>query len=146
MRPLPQRLSPPAAPGALLKRAVNLRSVMRMRLIEPERDEAYLELIRQLPCLHCGMEPCEAAHVRMASAAHGKASGLGKKPPDRWTLPLCASDHRLARAAQHNRGEREFWDSLGIPALTVCERLYAVRGDLVAMRAVCLVAIGERGR
>jgi len=45
------------------------------------------------------MEPTEAAHLRMASAAYGKSSGLNRKPEDRWVLPLCADDHRLARHA-----------------------------------------------
>lgn len=50
--------------------------------------------------------------------------------------------HRLARRAQHNIA---FWHELGIDPLPICERLYAQRGDLVAMRAVILVAIAERG-
>lgn len=140
----PQRLSQPAAPGALLKRAVNLHNIMRMRLIEPERDEAYLDLIRALPCLHCGMEPSEAAHVRMASAAHGKASGLGKTPADRWALPLCSEHHRNARDAQHKRGERLWWEALGVSPLQVAEQLYEHRGDLPAMRAIVLLAIAGR--
>lgn len=46
--------------------------------------------------------------------------------------------------AQHSRGERMFWAELGINPLLVAQRLYAQRGDLVAMRAVILVAIAER--
>jgi hypothetical protein len=141
----PQRLSPPAAPGALLKRPF---AIARVRIKETgDRDEAYLELIRQCPCLHCGMDPCwEAAHVRMASGARGKASGAGKTPADKWALPLCGEDHRVALRAQHNIGERAFWSDIGIEPVLTCERLYAARGDLVAMRAVCFAVIGERGR
>jgi hypothetical protein len=92
------------------------------------------------------MEPCEAAHVRYASAAYGKASGLQKKPEDRWSLPLCASDHRLARDAQHQRSEQAFWAELGINPLAVCVALYAQRDDFVAMHMVIVKAIAERSK
>lgn len=59
---------------------------------------------------------------------------------------LCADCHRLARDAQHNRSEQSFWHELGINPLAACVRLYAQRGDMVAMRAVVLVTIAERSR
>jgi len=140
-----QRISAVAPLGSLLKRhhPVQPRAGVREAA---GRDVDYLALVRQLPCLKCGMEPSEAAHVRYASAAFGKASGLGKKPNDNFCCPLCAGCHRLDRDAQHNRGEREFWDAVGINPLIVAERLYAQRGDLVAMRLVVMVAIAERGQ
>lgn len=140
--PRPQRLTFPSPPGSLLKR---FSCQPQRRQEETGRDVGYLAMVRQLPCLKCGSEPSEAAHIRFASAAFGKASGLGRKPDDRHSAPLCSGCHRLDRDAQHNRGEREFWDSLGINPLIVAEKLYAARGDLVAMRAVVLVTISERG-
>lgn len=135
----PQRLAPAAGYGTLLKR---LTGIVGMRAVESERDEAYLAMIRQLPCLRCGLELSgEAAHLRLPSGAHGKASGIGKKPSDRWTTPLCRSCH----FEQHKLGERQFWHGVGVNPFYVCERLYAKRGDLVAMRAVILRAISERG-
>lgn len=140
----PQNITPRAPVGSLLKRPAE--PAPRLRKADTERDPEYLAMVRQCPCLKCGMEPTyEAAHVRMASAAFGKASGLQKKPADKWALPLCPDDHRLVRTCQHNQGEALFWDKLGINALLVCERLHAVRGDLVAMRAVILTAVAERG-
>jgi hypothetical protein len=139
----PQRINHFAPPGSLLKR---FEAAAPSRKTEGEHDLAYLRDVRQLPCLKCGVEPCgEAAHVRFASAAFGKASGLQKKPADRWALPLCADCHRLARGAQHHRNEEAFWIEIGINPLLVCRRLHAQAGDLVAMRAVILVAISERG-
>lgn len=141
----PQRLTPPAAPGALLKRMFALAP--RVREILNERDEGYLKLIRQCPCLKCGMEPppnVEAAHIRRQSAAHGKRGGISKKPADCWTVPLCASCHRTDRDALHMIGEDLFFHILGIEPLLVCERLWSKRGDFVAMRAVALQAIAER--
>lgn len=141
--PRPQRLIHAAAPGSLLKR-IGTAPVAAPRKPDTDHDPSYLALVRQCPCLSCGMEPSEAAHVRMSSAAYGKASGLSKKPADRWALPLCAEDHRLALTAQHNRSEQEFWAALGINPLLCCTNLYAVRTDLVAMRAVIYVTIAQR--
>lgn len=142
MIPRPQRILLPSAPGSLLKRFA--APAPRMRAIEGERDSGYLALVRQCPCLKCGMEPSEAAHVRFASAAFGKASGLGKKPADSYSVPLCAGCHRLDRDAQHSRSEKLFWHELGINPLIVAEQLYAARSDLVAMRAVVFVTIAGR--
>jgi hypothetical protein len=144
MKDFPQRLAATAPPGSLLKRTSVQPRVLRQEVTG--RDLPYLALVRQLPCLKCGMEPCEAAHVRFASAAFGKASGMQKKPDDRHSVPLCAGCHRLDRDAQHTRNEREFWDSVGINPLMVAEKLYRQRGDLVAMRAVVMTVIAERGR
>ena len=46
---------------------------------------------------------------------------------------------------QHHVGELQFWHDVGIDPLNVCERLYAKRGDLAAMRAAIFKAIAERG-
>lgn len=143
--PRPQRIFPHAAPGSLLKR-LGAAAQPAPRRPDTGHDGPYLALVRQCPCLSCGMEPSEAAHVRFASAAYGKASGLGKKPEDRWALPLCAQDHRIARDAQHKRNEQEFWASLGINPLLTAANLYAQRTDLVAMRAVVFVTISQRSK
>ena len=141
---LPQRLTPLAAPGELVKRMTGIHARMKLKEIA-ERDLVYLANIRTLPCLKCGMEPCgEAAHVRSQSAAHGKKGGMAKKPADRWALPLCAGCHRIDRDALHQIGEGLFWHLVGINPHLVCERLYERRGDLLAMRAVVMLAIAER--
>lgn len=141
----PQRISRPEPPGSLLKRIT--AAAPRRAYAEPRGDDStYLPLVRQLPCLKCGNEPSEAVHVRFASAGFCKASGMQKKPDDAFCVPLCAGCHRLDRHAQHSRGERMFWAELGINPLLVAQRLYAQRGDLVAMRAVVLVAIAERSK
>lgn len=140
----PQRIANLAPIGSLLKRHAP-PAAQGSRKAEGYTDAGYLAMVRMLPCLHCGHDPCgEAAHVRFASALHGVSSGMAKKPPDRLALPLCADCHRNGRHAQHRGNEREFWLQLGIDPHHVCERLYAQRGDLVAMRAVVMVAIAER--
>jgi hypothetical protein len=131
-------------PGSLLKRT---DAPPRPRKVETDNDPAYLALVRQCPCLSCGLDPAgEAAHVRLSSAAHGKSNAMGKKPADRHSLPLCADCHRLGRTAQHQGSERAFWIRLDIPPLYTCQQLYAQRGDLVAMRAVVIRTISERGK
>ncbi len=145
-RPHPQRIIPTSPVGSLLKRTDAPTSDARIRKHAGYEDKDYLAMIRMLPCLCCGMEPSEAAHVRYASAAFGAASGMQRKPPDSRALPLCASCHRLDRDAQHQGSERAFWERLGINPHLVCERLHAQRGDPVAMRAVIFVAISERSR
>lgn len=139
----PQRIVHDTKPGSLLKRTGAAESPRQPRSTDGDAD-VYFALVRRLPCLSCGMEPSECAHVRLASAAFGKASGLQKKPEPRWVTPLCSACHRLARDAQHNRNEQEFWSSLGINPLLFCVELYAARGDLVRMTSVVHVTIANR--
>jgi len=80
----------------------------------------------------------------MQSGAHNKHGGIGKKPADKWALPLCASCHTIADDSQHRVGERAYWERIGLNPLLVCVKLYAARGDLVRMRAVVMTAIAER--
>ena len=133
-------------PGALLKRAFGLADMMRS-----ERDTgdsaAYLAKLRDCPCLKCGMDPAgEAAHVRQQSGSFNKRGGTGKKPADKWALPLCRACHLLDQDSQHNIGELAFWYFVGINPLLICQRLWAQRDDLMAMRAVIFGTIAERTR
>ncbi len=140
----PQRLAPPVRPGELLKRFTERKERQALRQAA-DHNPAYLVLVRQLPCLKCGLEPAgEAAHVRYNSGAHGKHNGMGKKPADRWTVPLCGGCHRTDKDALHQVGEQLFWHLLGIDPLLLCEQLYAKRGDFGAMRASTLFAIAAR--
>jgi hypothetical protein len=136
----PQRITPAAPPGSLLKRTTPAHTKLKLREVTG-RDPVYLSLVRQCMCLHCAQDPAGvAAHVRMQSGAHGKRSGMAQKPADRWCVPLCQEHHDL----QHRIGEQQFWRDVGLNPLLVCERLYRQRGDLVSMRAVVVAAIGER--
>jgi len=143
--PRPRRLTPPAAPGALLKRAV--APIVRPRKTEAGRDPDYLALVRQCPCLKCGLDPCGlAAHLRMNSGTFNKRQAMAKKPSAKWTTPLCAACHTDDSDAQHRVGEAAFWMALGVNPFLVCEWLYAQRGDLVAMRAVIFSTIATRAK
>jgi hypothetical protein len=132
----PQRIILPWPRGSLLKRVQP-----RAPRVNATKDDAYLAMVRQCPCLDCAQDPAgEACHLRMSSATHGKKGGMGKKPDDKWVLPLCREHHER----QHKIGERQFWYELGINPFLAAKRLYAKRGDLVAMRAVVYHTIAER--
>lgn len=60
----------------------------------------HLDRIREMSCLICRKAPpSEASHLRM-----GLGGGVGMKPHDYWTLPLCHSCHDKA-----GKNERAFW-------------------------------------
>lgn len=93
-------------------------------------DEAHLRFIRTLSCLVCAdPHSTEAAHVRYADRTIGKPfTGMGVKPNDIWTVPLCGNCHR----GQHSMpgGEREFWKHHAeIDPLRVAMALALASGD-----------------
>ena len=95
------------------KRKPNLRSRVQ-----------HLTFVRQLPCVACGKAPpSHAAHVRT-----GTDGGVGMKPSDRYTVPLCATCH----AKQHRVGELTFWSALRFDPLNVALRLWTVSCDIEA--------------
>jgi hypothetical protein len=94
------------------------------RKSNPRKQAGHLAFIRALPCAACGTAaPSEAAHVRT-----GTDGGIGIKPSDRHTLPLCPADHQR----QHKIGETSFWSELGIDPLDVSYRLWTISGDTKA--------------
>ena len=88
-----------------------------------KRDPAHLARVAQLSCLACGARPVHVAHIRYADAWYGKGiTGIGIKPDDKWTVPLCPRCHR----DQHSHGERDWWEAHRINPLTVARKLYAI--------------------
>lgn len=106
-----------------------------MRRLNP----AHLEWVRSLPCVICGDNTAtEAAHVRFGDARAAKPqTGMGIRPDDRWAVPLCGRHHRN----QHSKGERRFWQDMGIDPIFVALALDAESGNheagcqIVAARA-----------
>ena len=128
------RISPKAAPGSLLK---GERKPKQKR----EREPDYLALVRRCPCLACDADPAgEAAHVRMANSGSQKPiTGIGIRPDDCWTLPLCPTCHD----EQHALGEETFWGvwNLGVNPVEAATLLYHARkGGIEAMRAIIFTA------
>jgi hypothetical protein len=93
-------------------------------------NPGHVGLIQECPCISCGEDHPgrrrEAAHIRYSDAEAGKVNpGMGRKPDDRWTLPLCKRCHQDGPKAQHKGNERAFWERLGIDALDVARWLFA---------------------
>lgn len=100
-----------------------------MRQKQPRiHSEAHLNFIRALPCVACMNNiQTEAAHVRGGDlrAAKEWCEGVGRKPHDRWTVPLCSACHRL----QHEIGEPKFWAHVEVDPVFLALALHSVSGD-----------------
>jgi len=91
---------------------------------EFRRRVQHLAFIRLLPCVACGKAaPSEAAHVRT-----GTDGSVGRKPGDRYAVPLCPTCH----AKQHRVGELTFWSALRIDPVNVALRLWTMSADVKA--------------
>lgn len=116
-----------SAPGSLLdKRQGRSR---RARPSAPgqrqprQHDPRHLTAIRACPCVLCKAE-AEAAHVRYGDPQRGKRpTGIGERPSDRWTVPLCPDHHRAADDSQHDHNERSWWLEHGLDPLAIAEML-----------------------
>lgn len=61
----------------------------------------HLMRVKQLPCVVCGVSPCDAHHCRSDSFGGGRAS-------DYATIPLCKEHHQVGPDAFHaNKGKWE---------------------------------------
>ncbi len=94
-------------------------------------DGPHLAFVRAQPC--CALKGCnrqsEAAHIRMACLARDKeATGMGEKPSDCWTVPLCAYHHRTGADSQHVVGEKTFWQLRGIDPFALALKLWEQSG------------------
>tara|TARA_R100000654_G_scaffold66024_1_gene94072 strand:- start:100 stop:432 length:333 start_codon:yes stop_codon:yes gene_type:complete len=68
-------------------------------LLSKIRSKKHLQYISEKPCLICGGIDVQSAHIRFAGA------GIGQKPCDIFTTPLCLLHHR----EQHSMNEKMFW-------------------------------------
>jgi hypothetical protein len=107
-----------------------MRSVFRPR--QPRvHDRAYLDWIKQLPCLGCAVEGrttygVDPAHIRHAFAPWTPVGG-GEKPDDHRCAPMCRQHHD----EQHDMNEAVFWARLGVNPVTLCADLVAAYPYLV---------------
>lgn len=65
------------------------------------RASWYLRWVRTFPCIVCGNGDVHAHHVQVCNP-----NGIGTKPSDFRTLPLCPYHHNDL----HMTGERRFWE------------------------------------
>jgi hypothetical protein len=89
-------------------------------------DAAHLRFIRGLKCCICGKPDPDPAHIRTASAVHGKReTGGAEKASDKWTVPLCREHHD----AQHRGEELKFWAFHRIDPFGLALALHSCTGD-----------------
>lgn len=92
------------------------------------RSLAHCAWIRGFACCVCGSATnIEAAHVRL-----GSKCGMGQKPDDWRTVPLCSGAHSNkdgllgCHNSQHICGEQTFWTSVAIdPEALIAEFIKA---------------------
>ena len=77
------------------------------------RSTAHRDFVRGFACAMCGSTAnIETAHVRMNSGA-----GIGEKPDDWRTVPLCgiqSPENCGCHRKQHGRGEPSFWNDYAV--------------------------------
>lgn len=66
------------------------------------KNEHYLRQQRKLTCIRCGRRGAEAHHIK-------RGSGLGRKNPDWFTIPLCRECHTYLHS---NVGEDNFLNEI----------------------------------
>ncbi len=100
---------------------------MQLRQRQPRvKDERFLAYVRTKRCCRCGgMPPVQAAHLRGAQPGLDKRpTGMGERPDDRWSIPLCPSCHLDGPDALHKTGEANFFRHLGFDPFRLAEALY----------------------
>lgn len=133
-------LGQPSKPGSLLKpdykpKREKIKTSGPGQRKPREKIAGHLAAIRQCQCLSCGQDPCgEAAHLRISTAGKPNA-GIGAKPDDKWTNPLC---HDCHLNKQHQEGERAFWKRLGIDPFKSAVELFTRSPNIEAMREYVL--------
>lgn len=102
----------------------------RKRTTDRWQSQRHRNHVRGHACVMCDAEaPIEVAHIRL-----GTDGGMGKKPSDFWTVPLCGGPEGC-HARQHREGERTFWGNRDPRA--ICEALIRtspVRREIEAHR------------
>lgn len=92
-----------------------------------DKSAKHLDFIRSLPCAVCGDNvSTEAAHVRFSDPRAAKPiTGMGTKPDDCWTVPLCNKHH----SEQHSFGEAKWWRAIERDPVFLAMALHRVSGN-----------------
>lgn len=105
------------------------RKTKRERINTPSHEK----FVRSLPCVVCGGNDVDLAHVSYADLRFAKfGRGKGQKEESIWTLPLCRRHHDL----QHMVGEQAFWKGIGIDAARVAGALFIRTQDHEAAQII----------
>ncbi len=101
--------------------------MMQLRQRQPRiKDERFLTYIRGKRCCACGsLTNIQAAHLRGARPDLGKRpTGMGERPDDKWSIPLCSNCHLDSPAAVHKIGEARFFEKMSFDPFELAVALY----------------------
>lgn len=80
---------------------LDIEDVKQAQITElPERDEDYLNFVRDLPCIICGIQHRSDAH----HLKDNRLGGISEKSPDWSAMPLC---HKCHLGIAHGTGFKE---------------------------------------
>lgn len=96
------------------------KSVLAIGVPQRVEDEKHRKYIASLPCIVCK----RSGHTQCAHIRAGNGGGMGYKPSDECTVPLCVSCHE-----DQGRNERKFWGGSTTRITALARRLYANSGD-----------------
>lgn len=73
-------------------------------------NTAHLAWVRKHPCACHNVSPCQGpgAVIHAHHVRNGTGGGMGMKPHDRWTVPLCAMHHNELHARGHATFEARY--------------------------------------
>lgn len=103
------------------------------------KSPQHLKAIRAVQfCAACGKTgPVDAAHIRYAYPRYDALpTGMGRKPDDWRTTPLCRTCH----TRQHSLNEEAFWKELGIDPYQLAGDLWLASPDVLRMRNITISA------
>ena len=98
----------------------------------------HIAFLHSLPCIACGNDlGSDAAHIRFTDPRASKRNpGIGQKPSDMWTVPLC----RVCHSKQHSMNERAYWAAVGVDPVFYALALWAFSGDYQTCCEIVLAA------
>ena len=105
-------------------------------------DEAYLSLLRQLPCCICGHTPAGTVHHLKQGTG---TRGMGMRSTDRYGLPMCMAGFSSGGQNCHgeieaagSKNEAAWFAERGIDALDLAAALWSNKHSLDAMWGVLM--------
>lgn len=121
-------------------------ALVHVRRERPDMSPGHLALIRQLPCLGCGVQRYDGAPFvidpdHIMHPDHGfNSRGIGRKSADRWTIPMCRGPFGCANchdaAQQCKLGYEAWFAERGIDARAVANALWSGTDDLLGMERI----------
>jgi len=69
------------------------------------KSKKYLQWVSEQPCIYCGYQYTQAHHLRILALG----TGMGKKAPDYFTLPVCYEHHQECHSGAIDKETQLRW-------------------------------------